>query len=50
VVSALIERARRELDGGQPAEALWWAGVALPAMGMTEEAIAAAAKPAEEER
>jgi len=48
--AALIERARRELDGGQAAEALWWAGVALPAMGMTEEAIAAAANPEEEER
>ena len=48
--AALIERARRELDGGQAAEALWWAGVALPAMGMTEEAIAASAKPEEEQR
>lgn len=44
VVAALIERARRELDAGRPAEAFWWAGVALPALGMTEEAIAAAAK------
>jgi hypothetical protein len=48
VVAALIERARRELDAGRPAEAFWWAGVTLPAMGMTEEAISAAAK--EEER
>ncbi|MCX6907544.1 MAG: hypothetical protein NTY01_05820 [Verrucomicrobia bacterium] len=50
VVAALIERARRELDAGRPAEAFWWAGVALPAMDMTEEAIAAAATPAEETR
>lgn len=50
VVAALIERARRELDAGRPAEAFWWAGVALPALGMTEEAIAAAATPKEEER
>jgi hypothetical protein len=42
-VATLIERARRELDAGRPAEAFWWAAVALPAMGMTEEAIAAAA-------
>ena len=49
VVAALIKRARRELDAGRPAEAFWWAGVALPAMGMTEEAIAAAT-PKEEAR
>jgi hypothetical protein len=46
-VAALVERARRELDAGRPAEAFWWAGVALPAMGMTEEALAAVAQPKE---
>lgn len=50
VVAALVERARRELDAGRPAEAYWWAAVALPAMGMTEEAIAAAASNEEARR
>lgn len=50
VVAALVERARRELDAGRPGEAYWWAAVALPALGMTEEAIAATATSKEEER
>ena len=46
-VAALVERARRELDAGRPGEAFWWAGVALPALGMTEEALAAVTQPKE---
>lgn len=40
--TTLVEKARRELDAGRPAEALWWASAALAAMGMTEDAIAQA--------
>jgi hypothetical protein len=39
----VIKRARRELDGGSPGAASWWATVALNALGMTDEAIRAAA-------
>jgi len=41
-VMTLIEKARRQLDAGRTDEAYWWASVALNALGMTDEAIAAA--------
>jgi hypothetical protein len=47
VVGGLVERARIELDAGRPAESYWWATVAMSALGMTEEAVAAAVVPAE---
>jgi hypothetical protein len=40
-VMTLVKRARRELDAGRPNEAYWWAGVALNALGIAEEAVAA---------
>ena len=47
-VRTLIDKARRELDAGRTADAYWWAAVALNALGMTDEAVAAATRPAEE--
>jgi hypothetical protein len=47
VVGRLVERARTELDAGRAAESYWWATVAMSALGMTEEAVAAAVVPAE---
>lgn len=41
-VMTLVKRARRELDAGQVSEASWWAGVALNALGVTDEAAAGA--------
>ena len=32
----LVDKARRELDGGRSAEAHWWAAVALNALGMSD--------------
>lgn len=44
-VQTLLQKARRELEAGRPAEAYWWASVALNALGMSDEAIAAATEP-----
>ena len=33
-VLVLVDRARRELDTGRPAEAMWWTSVAMDALGM----------------
>jgi len=41
-IASLVERARRELDAGRPGDACFWAGVALNALGMADEAVAAA--------
>jgi hypothetical protein len=41
----LVDRARREATSGQPEEAYWWATVALAALGMSEEEIAAVGVP-----
>jgi hypothetical protein len=43
LVVIVINKARRELDGGSPRAASWWATVGLNALGMTDEAIRAAA-------
>ncbi len=42
-VRTLIRNAQRELSAAHPAEAYWWAGAALNALGMTDEQITAAA-------
>jgi hypothetical protein len=44
LVVKVVKTARRELDGGSPSTASWWAVVALNALGMTDEAIRAAAE------
>jgi hypothetical protein len=44
LVVTVIKRARRELEGGSPGAASWWATVALNALGMTDEAVRAATK------
>ena len=44
LVVTLIKRSRRELEGGSPGAASWWATVALNALGMADEEIRAAAK------
>ncbi|KKK80532.1 hypothetical protein LCGC14_2822560, partial [marine sediment metagenome] len=38
-VTTLVRKARRELNAHNPAEAYWWASVALSALGMTDDAI-----------
>ena len=48
-VTGLVEKARRELKAERPAEAHWWASVALSAMGMTAEAIAQATDTSKQE-
>jgi hypothetical protein len=48
-VQALVEKARRELDAGRPAEARWWANVAMNALGMSDDAVAAAVDTPSEE-
>jgi hypothetical protein len=49
VVSGLVKKARRELEAGRPAEAHWWASLALEAMGMTGPAIAQTTETSEQE-
>jgi hypothetical protein len=46
-VTSLVKKARRELDAGRSGEAYWWASVALNALGMSDEAIAASAETAD---
>ncbi len=43
-VRALVRRARREFDAKHPAQARWWASVALNAMGTSDDAVTAAAQ------
>jgi len=43
--TVLIRRARSKLDAGRADEAAWWAAVALNALGMTDQDIAAALAP-----
>jgi len=49
VVSGLVQKARRELEAGRPAEAHWWASVALGAMGMADQPVAQTAETSEQE-
>ncbi len=44
-IATMCNRARRELIAGRVCEAHWWASVALNALGMTDEAIAAETMP-----
>ena len=48
-VMTLVKKARRDLKSDSPAEARWWASVALFSLGMTEGAVAEATKPALDE-
>ncbi len=41
-ITALLKKARRELDGQRYEAAAWWASISLNAMGMNDTAIAAA--------
>lgn len=49
VVSGLVQKARREVEADRPAEAHWWASLALEAMGMTGPAVTQTAETPEPE-
>ena len=47
-VTALLKKARRELDGRRYDTSAWWAGVTLNALGMSDTSIAAATEKGDE--
>ena len=48
-VMTLIQKARHELEAGRPDEAAWWASVAMDALGMTGDTLAATTETPEDE-